>query len=58
MILSNCRQRFVFSAAPPADVEALAARLIQAHTIPEKAAADAVHVAAAALEKIKGVRPL
>ena len=31
------------------DVEALAARLIQAHTMPEKAAADAVHVAAAAL---------
>ena len=30
------------------DVEALAARLIQAHTMPEKAAADAVHVAAAA----------
>jgi len=32
-----------------ADVEALAERLIQAHTMPEKAAADAVHVAAAAL---------
>ena len=31
------------------DVEAMAARLIQAHTMPEKAAADAVHVAAAAL---------
>ena len=31
------------------DVEALAARLIQAHTMPEKAAADAIHVAAAAL---------
>lgn len=31
------------------DVEALAARLIQAHMMPEKAAADAVHVAAAAL---------
>jgi hypothetical protein len=31
------------------NVEALAARLIQAHTMPEKAAADAVHVAAAAL---------
>ena len=31
------------------DVEALAERLIQAHTMPEKAAADAVHVAAAAL---------
>lgn len=32
-----------------ADVEALAERLIQAHTMPAKAAADAVHVAAAAL---------
>ncbi len=32
-----------------ADVEALAERLILAHTMPEKAAADAVHVAAAAL---------
>ena len=31
------------------DVEALAERLIQAHTMPEKAAADAVHVAVAAL---------
>jgi len=31
------------------DVEALAQRLIQAHTMPEKAAADAIHVAAAAL---------
>jgi hypothetical protein len=31
------------------DVEALAERLIQAHTMPEKAAADAVHVAAVAL---------
>ena len=31
------------------DVEELAERLIQAHTMPEKAAADAVHVAAAAL---------
>ena len=31
------------------DVEALAERLIQAHTMPEKAAADAIHVAAAAL---------
>ena len=31
------------------DVEALAERLIKAHTMPEKAAADAVHVAAAAL---------
>jgi hypothetical protein len=30
-------------------VEALATRLIQAHTMPEKAAADAIHVAAAAL---------
>jgi hypothetical protein len=32
-----------------ADVEALAERLINAHTMPAKAAADAVHVAAAAL---------
>lgn len=32
-----------------ADVEALAERLIQAHTMPEKAAADAVHDAVAAL---------
>lgn len=32
-----------------ADVEALAQRLLQAHVMPEKAAADALHVAAAAL---------
>lgn len=32
-----------------ADVIALAKRLIEAHTMPEKAAADSVHVAAAAL---------
>lgn len=32
-----------------ADTEALAARLLAAHTMPEKAAADALHVAAAAL---------
>ncbi len=31
------------------DVEALAERLIQAHTMPKGAAADAIHVAAAAL---------
>ena len=31
------------------DVEALAERLISAHAMPEKAAADAVHVAAAAM---------
>jgi len=31
------------------DVVSLAKRLVEAHTIPEKAAADAVHVAAAAL---------
>ncbi|MCA9170434.1 MAG: type II toxin-antitoxin system VapC family toxin [Planctomycetales bacterium] len=36
-----------------ADVAALAERLIQAHTMPEKAAADAVHVAAAALGGVK-----
>lgn len=30
-------------------VEALAGRLIQAHTMPKKAAADTVHIAAAAL---------
>jgi len=36
-----------------ADVEALAERLIQAHMMPEKAAADAVHVAAAALGSVK-----
>ena len=34
------------------DVEALAERLIQAHTMPQKAAADAVHVAAAALADV------
>ncbi|MEO8498799.1 MAG: type II toxin-antitoxin system VapC family toxin [Planctomycetota bacterium] len=32
-----------------ADVEALAQRLIQAHTMPQQAATDAIHVAAAAL---------
>jgi hypothetical protein len=32
-----------------ADTEALAARLLAAHTMPHKAAADALHVAAAAL---------
>ncbi len=32
-----------------ADVEALAQRFLQAHMMPEKAAADALHVAAAAL---------
>lgn len=35
------------------EVEALAGRLIEAHTMPEKAAADAVHVAAAALGGVK-----
>jgi hypothetical protein len=34
------------------DVEALAERLIQADTMPKKAAADAVHVAAAALGSV------
>jgi hypothetical protein len=34
------------------DVEALAGRLIQAHAMPQKAAADAVHVAAAALGSV------
>ncbi|HUY90688.1 MAG TPA: PIN domain-containing protein [Pirellulales bacterium] len=36
-----------------ADVEALAARLLAAHTMPQKAAADALHVAAAALGDVK-----
>lgn len=36
-----------------ADVIALAKRLIEAHTMPEKAAADSVHVAAAALGGVK-----
>ena len=36
-----------------AEVEALAERLIQAHTIPDKAAADAVHIAAAAIGGVK-----
>ena len=36
-----------------ADVISLARRLIDAHTMPEKAAADAVHVAAAALGGVK-----
>lgn len=36
-----------------ADVIALAKRLIDAHTMPEKAAADSVHVAAAALGGVK-----
>ena len=36
-----------------ADVEALAARLIAAHTMPQRAAADALHVAAAALAGVK-----
>jgi predicted nucleic acid-binding protein len=36
-----------------ADAEALAARLIAAHTMPQKAAADALHVAAAALAGVK-----
>jgi hypothetical protein len=35
-----------------AEVEALAERLIQAHTMPQQAAADAVHVAAAALAEV------
>ncbi len=35
------------------DVESLAKRLIEAHTMPEKAAADAVHIAAAALGGVK-----
>lgn len=35
------------------DVETLAKRLIEAHAMPEKAAADAVHVAAAALGSVK-----
>ena len=35
------------------DAEALAARLIAAHTMPQKAAADALHVAAAALAGVK-----
>jgi hypothetical protein len=36
-----------------ADVIALAKRLIDAHTMPEKAAADSIHVAAAALGGVK-----
>lgn len=36
-----------------ADAETLAARLIAAHTMPQKAAADALHVAAAALAGVK-----
>lgn len=36
-----------------ADAEALAARLIAAHAMPQKAAADALHVAAAALAGVK-----
>lgn len=36
-----------------ADTEALAARLLAAHTMPGKAAADALHVAAAALGDVK-----
>ena len=36
-----------------ADTEALAARLLDAHTMPQKAAADALHVAAAALGDVK-----
>ena len=35
------------------DAETLAARLIAAHTMPQKAAADALHVAAAALGDVK-----
>ena len=35
------------------DVESLARRLIEAHTMPEKATADAFHVAAAALGGVK-----
>ena len=35
------------------DAEALAARLIAAHTMPQKAATDALHVAAAALAGVK-----
>lgn len=35
------------------DVETLAELLIQAHTMPQKAAADAIHVAAAALGSVK-----
>lgn len=36
-----------------ADVVSLARRLIEAHTMPEKAAADSIHVAAAALGGVK-----
>ncbi len=36
-----------------ADTEALAARLLAAHTMPQKAAADALHIAAAALGDVK-----
>lgn len=35
------------------ETEALAARLLAAHTMPQKAAADALHVAAAALGDVK-----
>jgi predicted nucleic acid-binding protein len=35
------------------DTEALAAKLLAAHTMPQKAAADALHVAAAALGGVK-----
>jgi hypothetical protein len=35
------------------DTEALAARLLAAHTMPQKAAADALHVASAALGDVK-----
>ncbi len=36
-----------------ADVESLATRILQAHLMPQKAAADALHVAAAALGGVK-----
>jgi hypothetical protein len=36
-----------------ADTEALAARLLAAHTMPQEVAADALHVAAAALADVK-----
>ena len=41
------------SSREQSDTEALAARLLAAHTMPQKAAADALHVAAAALGDVE-----
>jgi len=40
------------------DTQALAARLISAHTMPQKVAADALHPAAAAIARVKCLLPL